>query len=247
MRRGRHRSGNARRPKSTAREYFDLLTLPTARGQTAKNKAKNKHRSKAEGKSPAVRADKPRRGAAAARPLRSSGQAASALGRADGGSANEPPVAVAAHIDRAGRVVIDYSDGSSELREGGTLSWRDNNPGNMRPGSFTSTAGAIGENRNQNGRYAIFPDGSTGGQAMRNRLTSPDWAEKTLQDAINTWAPAGDGNDSGRYGAFVSRAANVPLDTRLDSLSADQLDNVTDAMKRYEGWRPGQSTKVYPP
>jgi hypothetical protein len=82
---------------------------------------------------------------------------------------------------------------------------------------------------------------------MRNRLTSPGWAEKTLQEAINTWAPRADHNDPASYGAFVSRAANVPLDTTLGSLTPEQADAIARAMTRRERWEPGQSTQVSPP
>jgi hypothetical protein len=247
MSRARHRSRNTKRAKDgkAASSHIVPFAVPLPLGHVGKSKVKGKRRAKAEGKAPGVRADKQRRGIVAVRHAPPS--VGGPFGRADGGPVGGPPRAVAAHLDAAGRVVIDYSDGSSELRDGGTLSWRDNNPGNMQSGRFTSTNGAIGENQNHHPRQAIFPDSSTGTQAMRNRLTSPEWAGKTLQEAIDTWAPARGGNDPVRYGAFVSGTANVPPDTRLDSLSSGQLDSVADAMKRYEGWCPGQSTKVYPP
>jgi hypothetical protein len=251
MSRARHRSATAKRAKSgRASAYAVLLLSPPAGGQGGKDKGKGKRRSKAEGKSPAVRADKPRRGAVPAR----RGSTVGRTSRADGGPVNDPPKAIAAHVDAAGRVVIDYSDGTSELRDGGSLAWRDNNPGNMAFGRFTRSNGAIGRNgvvRREGDKVhlppAIFPDTSTGDQAMRNRLTSPGWAEKTVQQAINGWAPRNDGNDPTRYGAFLSRATNVPLDATLRSLTPDQVDAIARAITREEGWKPGQSTQVSPP
>jgi hypothetical protein len=129
-----------------------------------------------------------------------------------------------------------------------------NNPGNMAYSPFTKSNGAIGSNgkvrREGNDVFlppAIFPDRTTGDQAMRNRLTSPGWAGKTLQQTIDAWAPKKDGNDPAAYGAFVSRTTNVPLDATLGSLTPGQIDAIATTITRQERWDPGQSTQVSPP
>jgi hypothetical protein len=53
-----------------------------------------------------------------------------------------------------GIVYINNGAGVSEMRMDGSLSWRDNNPGNIEGGSFAFAHGAIGKN----GRFAIFPN-----------------------------------------------------------------------------------------
>ncbi len=54
---------------------------------------------------------------------------------------------------------VSYIDaaGREEIREGGSRSWRNCNPGNIRKGDFSINCGAIGDD----GSFAIFPDEET--------------------------------------------------------------------------------------
>ena len=58
-------------------------------------------------------------------------------------------------------LTVDYvgEDGSHLLRTGGAISWRFNNPGNIRPASATKLImGAIGIGTTKsNGSFLIFP------------------------------------------------------------------------------------------
>ena len=50
------------------------------------------------------------------------------------------------------RVYLD-AKGHETLRSGGSRSWRNNNPGNIRRGDFAINVGAIGDD----GAFAFFP------------------------------------------------------------------------------------------
>ena len=54
------------------------------------------------------------------------------------------------------------NDGNIYEFSGGSRAWRNNNPGNLEDGKFARDNGAIGSD----GRFAIFPDATTGFNAM---------------------------------------------------------------------------------
>jgi hypothetical protein len=146
-----------------------------------------------------------------------------------------------ARVDGHKKVVIQHENGSSEIRNGGTRSWRNNNPGSMLYGNFTRANGAIG----QDGPFAIFPDADIGYQAMISRLSSPQWSSFTLGYAIiHNWAPANE-NDSVAYAAFVSSHSGLSPDTTLGSMSSTQINSVAQAIKQREGWKTG-TVKILP-
>ena len=141
-----------------------------------------------------------------------------------------------AHRASNGDVVITGDDGSVETRSGGSLSWRNNNPGNMRAG--VDGYDSIGRNAG----FAIFPDETTGMGAMVANLQTDRYQSQTVGGAIATWAPGSDGNNPARYAAQVSNWTGLDVSTRMSQLNASQLNSVANAIKRYEGWRPGTVT-----
>ena len=56
------------------------------------------------------------------------------------------------------RITIHHPDGSAQTRIDGSASWRNNNPGNIKAGSFTDRHGAIGNNHG----FAVFPSEAAG-------------------------------------------------------------------------------------
>lgn len=130
-----------------------------------------------------------------------------------------------AYVDAQGREV---------LREGGSRSWRNNNPGNIRKGSFTENAGAIGDD----GAFAIFPDEESGFAAIVALLRAPSYASLSLHDAIFRYAPPAE-NQSDRYLAFVMQHSGVGRDEVLRDIGAAALKRVARAIREMEGWTPG--------
>ncbi len=139
-----------------------------------------------------------------------------------------------ASVDHQRNVTISRDDGSSEIRSGGSRTWRDNNPGAIRFGPFASDHGAIG----QDGPFAIFPDADTGHRAMTDLLNSADYRDLTLEQAIKKWAPETE-NDSETYVANVSSWTGIARDKVLRSMSPAQIEAVASAIRRQEGWAPG--------
>lgn len=137
-----------------------------------------------------------------------------------------------------GRAYIRSAGGNVEERSGGTRSWRNNNPGNIEAGNFAAAHGAIGSD----GRFAIFTSEERGRGAIVSLLGSPAYQRLTLQQAINRYAPPVE-NDTAAYSNYVSGAGSLPLDTRLNAMSAQQMDALARAIQVHEGWRPGTSTQ----
>ena len=120
--------------------------------------------------------------------------------------------------------------------EGGSRSWRNNNPGNIEFGNFAKSMGAIGSD----GRFAIFPDYETGRKAKETLLfESKGYRGKTLEKAIAKYAPSSE-NNTLAYTNTVARAVGVPPDTLLAELNDDQRQAMLDAMQEVEGFKPGR-------
>lgn len=66
-----------------------------------------------------------------------------------------------------------------------TLAQRNNNPGNLRHGAFTTRMGGVlGE-----GGFARFPNADAGFNAMKALYDSPNYKNLTVGQAMHRWAP----------------------------------------------------------
>ncbi len=137
--------------------------------------------------------------------------------------------------------VIEYSDGTVEIRSGGTVSWRNNNPGNLRNYSFSQRHGSIGQAH----KFAVFPNEDTGQRAMLGLLKSPQYKSRTLAEAITNWHNPRVPNLE--YVANVSKLIGIAPTTPLWTLSHSQFESLAAAIRRMEGWRVGRVTYAYAP
>lgn len=140
-------------------------------------------------------------------------------------SASAPRPLTVVYLDETGRETI---------LEGGSRAWRNRNPGNIVGGTFAQAHGAIG----QDTRFAIFPDAETGLQAVVALLKSPSYQFRTLEEAINRYAPPHENNTEG-YVAFVVQHTGLSKTRRLSDMSNADLSAMADAIKVIEGWREG--------
>lgn len=93
----------------------------------------------------------------------------------------------------------------------GSLSYRNNNPGNLRP------AGQPGCQPGSGG-FCLFPDYSTGFQALENQVALDASRGLTISQFTAKYAPAGDGsNDPVTYAANLAAALGL---SPSDPLSA---------------------------
>lgn len=139
-------------------------------------------------------------------------------------------------------VYVGYSDGSQDIRSGGSKAWRNNNPGNIDYGDFAIAHGAIGAN----GDFAIFPDEATGRAAEIALLKSASYQSQSLAGAIGRWAPPSS-NDTDAYITAVSTSIGLPKDTPMNSLNQTQLESLASAIQTHEGWTAGIVSHLPPP
>lgn len=90
---------------------------------------------------------------------------------------------------------------------------RNHNPGDIEAGRFASAHGATGTD----GRFAIFPDAATGFAAMRSLLQAPGYAGKTVEAALNRWAPPVE-NQTSLYVADVCKWCGCKPTDIIDGL-----------------------------
>jgi RHS repeat-associated protein len=151
-----------------------------------------------------------------------------------GPTAGATPIS-AGNRGRSG-VVITYSDGTEEVRRGGTRTWRNNNPGNIRGG-----VGQIGVA----GGFGVYRDEATGAAAMITLMQTPAYQARTLDGTVYAWAPPNE-NNTAAYQAFVRNQTGLAGNTPLSTLNAQQLQSVADAIRTVEGWRVGTVTYTRP-
>lgn len=130
--------------------------------------------------------------------------------------------------------IIVYEDGTEEVRSGGTRSWRNNNPGNLRNSPFSIRHGSLGEA----GGFAVFPSEDAGWRALLSLLRGPTFQGLTLDRMIARYAPP-DENDTPAYRDFIENRLGVSEETRLSELSSSQIEELASIIRRFEGWSVG--------
>lgn len=131
-----------------------------------------------------------------------------------------------------------YSDGTTLTKEGGTVAWRNNNEGNLRPGLLSSNR--IGKDRKN---FAVFATPEDGHEAKKYLLfSSSSYKNLTLKEAIKKYAPAGDNNNPVKYAANVMKDGNVE-DKVMHTYKSSEQNRIMDAMKIQEGFKVGKETR----
>lgn len=130
-----------------------------------------------------------------------------------------------------------YQDGTVEVRQGGTLPWRNKNPGAIRKSEMS-----VGK---ANG-FAVFASEEVGFEALRTLLRGENYRNLTLKSAIFKYAPPHE-NDTRKYQADIKRLADVDLNKKLCDLNNEEFERVVKTIKQLEGWVPGKLTRTEAP
>lgn len=135
------------------------------------------------------------------------------------------------------KVTVDRPDGTSETRTGGSRAWRNNNPGNIRSGSFANRYGAIGEA----GGFAVFPDEETGQNASIALLRTSTYADLSVDQAIARRSPSSE-NDTEHLQGLIHKISGLSGEETVKDLTPSQMEAFVEAIKRTEGWIEGEIT-----
>ncbi len=111
-----------------------------------------------------------------------------------------------------------------------SLSWRNNNPGNLRFGDFAIRHGATHES---NG-FAVFPNYESGFSALVALLNTKTYRELTLDAAINRYAPTSE-NNTENYISFIEKQTGFIRTELLKNLDSEKIALV---IQKFEGWIP---------
>jgi hypothetical protein len=131
------------------------------------------------------------------------------------------------------------TDGSIESRTGGTLAWRNNNPGNMEYGDFARSKGAIGSD----GRFAVFPDYQSGRAAKESLIFEGGrYKDLSLKDAISRYAPPSENNTNAYQNSVLASVGGQ--NKRMADFTAAERTAILDSMQRVEGYRVGSVTNA---
>jgi hypothetical protein len=107
----------------------------------------------------------------------------------------------------------------------GSVSQRNNNPGNLK---CAGQPGLVGCDPSG---FAIFPDYSTGYQALQNQITLDASRGLSIADFMAKYAPASDSNDPAGYAAKIAAASGLsvsdPLSLALGGSSAPSTGDLT--------------------
>jgi len=150
--------------------------------------------------------------------------------------------------------------GDNDIRVGGTVSWRSNNPGNIiwSKGGFAQDNGAIGyiviEHKNrQDEKIAVFPNYEAGRQAQIKLLKNyaASHPEMTILQLANRWTSGHIESHNEilnvapkhiiSYATGLANTANVNIDAKLSSLSRIQLEKMQLVQQKHEGFLAGDS------
>jgi RHS repeat-associated protein len=122
----------------------------------------------------------------------------------------------------------------------GSRAWRNNNPGNIGYGKFAKGEGALRVESGEKGRFAVFPTEQKGMGALKTLLNGKSYRDLTPDKAMERYAPSKE-NDTNAYVKFLEKNG-VDLRKKV----GEQVDVMANAIKKYEGWKPGKMTGECP-
>lgn len=143
-------------------------------------------------------------------------------------------------------ITLQGSDGLAYRRSGGTLAWRNLNPGNLKYGNFARSHGALGKGW---GGHAVFPTFEAGNHAMEMLLFGGTtvYVNMSILNAIRRYAPSNDPrarNYPDQYARYVAQRTGVSVNTILGHLGPAHRQRMLEAMRTFEGFKEGRITRV---
>lgn len=138
-------------------------------------------------------------------------------------------------------LTVEYvaENGDHLLRSGGTIAWRFNNPGNLRPGSKYTLH--IGQGTTKSGAFLIFPTAEAG-RTEKKGLLLRKYKNDSVAQMMELYAPRTE-NDTDKYVDYITTQSGVGKEAIVGKLSEAELDALMQAMERYEGFHAKADTR----
>lgn len=165
--------------------------------------------------------------------------------------------------------VYQMDDGAVETREGGTVSWRNNNPGNLKFGYANSADKTVHTTRTKDEalaaaqkRYqgvvaldqwgnAVF-ETEAAGRAAKAQLLRESHGEKTIPEMLKGYAIddySGKANTDAYAKSVYAEGDRQGVDLRgkkISDLNDKEFSALLDGMKKVEGFQPGTASRTQP-
>jgi len=136
-------------------------------------------------------------------------------------------------------VIYTDSQGNKFLFSGGSWAWRNHNPGNIRSGHITKGQRQIGivfDQRRE--KLAVFSNKQKGYEALEALMKTERYQNKTLDEAIATYAPPKE-NNTKAYQNQVRERLKLPGTFKVKDLTSDQFQVLLKEIEKIEGWEEG--------
>lgn len=136
---------------------------------------------------------------------------------------------------------VEYvaDNGDRLLRKGGTIAWRFNNPGNLRPGPKYKLH--IGQGQTASGVFLIFPTPEAGREEKKGLLLRK-YKEDTISQMLYTYAPPSE-NDTEGYISSICKKTGFSRDRVIGQFSDDEMKKLMTAMEEHEGYHHKKETR----
>ena len=134
--------------------------------------------------------------------------------------------------------VIFYFDllGNKYVAQGGSLTWRLNNPGLVRSRShFARKNGSIGSYTG----FAIFSSPQQGRKALIDLVRTKKYSTSTLQTVGKLYQP----ENPEEYASHLASILSVPLGKKINSFSKEEFDLLIVSIEKSCGYSPSGSEK----
>lgn len=138
-------------------------------------------------------------------------------------------------------LTVEYAaeNGDILLRSGGTIAWRFNNPGNLRPGSKYTLH--IGKGSTKSGEFLIFPTVEAG-RAEKKGLLLRKYKDDSIAQMMELYAPRTE-NDTDKYLDYIIAKSGAGKEAIVGKLSESELGALMQAMEQYEGFNAKADTR----
>lgn len=162
---------------------------------------------------------------------------------------------------------LEMDDGSVVKREGGSVSWRNNNPGNLKfayAGSADRTVDAVrtkeqalvDAQRRYQGVVALDQWGNAvfesyeAGRAAKIQLLERKYGEKTVEELLRSYSTpdySGKTNHRSQADHIFREGDRQGFNLRAKTIGAmntDEIAALADGIKGFEGWRAGETRVI---
>lgn len=154
----------------------------------------------------------------------------------------------ATHNKKTLTAMYKMADGTIYIRKGGKISWRLQNPGNVRPNKSNASEYlqplrlAIADTAS--GQFSMFGSEEDGWETKKKLLRSSLYRDCTVSDMAEIYAPKKDGNDPVKYAKEVLAESGVSPSLTMGDMDDATLERVMEAMKKEEGYYNSKETRV---